>query len=303
MGRAAIVLAVAILLAPPLARAQRFRSTAEAVRVDTLVLDGRKPVGGLTAADFDLRDSGVPQEVEDTQILEVPFSMMLALDASSSMQPGRRRLQDAARAAVEALQPHDRAALLTFSEFVSTPTAWSAPRQTVIDAIGKLYSDGATSLIDAASVAILQRDPEAGRRNLAIIFTDGSDTSSWLPDDAAIDLASRSDVVVYCVAIDQERPTNRRPLQYRSGIRLSRRQPVMRGQDFLRDLASRTGGDHLSADFGNLEKTFRKIVSDFRSRYVLTYTPHGVPASGWHPIEVRVKGKGYKISARRGYQR
>src|SRR3954470_12302697 len=108
---------------------QLFRSAADAVRVDALVLDGRKPVGGLGAADFELRDSGVRQQIDDIQLLEVPFSMTLALDTSSSMQPGMRRLQEAARAAVEALRPDDRAALLTFSEVVDPPTPWSAPRQ------------------------------------------------------------------------------------------------------------------------------------------------------------------------------
>jgi hypothetical protein len=73
--------------------------------------------------------------------------------------------------------------------------------------------------------------------------------------------------------------------------------------DFLRELAVRTGGDTLSTDFGSLQKTFRRIVDEFRSRYVLTYSPRGVPAGGWHPLEVRVKGHGYKVTARRGYQR
>ena len=51
------------------------------------------------------------------------------------------------------------------------------------------------------------------------------------------------------------------------------------------------------------QKTFRRVVSDFRSRYVLTYAPSGVPDGGWHSIEVRVKGQKYKVAARRGYER
>ena len=108
------------------------------------------------------------------------------------------------------------------------------------------------------------------------------------------------------VAIDQERPQAgqiKRPLQYRSGIRLFGQQPVMRSADFLHELAVRTGGERLSSDLGNLRKTFRRIVDDFRSRYVLAYTPRGVAAGGWHPIDVQVKGKRYKITARRGYER
>jgi VWFA-related protein len=300
---AAILVSLAGLALAPAAQPQRFHSGADAVRVDALVLDGRRPVGGLTAADFELRDTGVPQDIDDIQIVEVPFSVLFALDTSGSMQIGLPRLKEAARAAVDALEPDDRAAVMTFSETVSAPTPWSPSREPVTTAINRLFADGSTNLADAAFAAILQRDPEPGRRNLVILFTDGSDTSSWLPDDTAFDLAARSDVVVYCVAIDQTKPDPRRPLQYRSGIRLSRRQPVMRSDDFLHELAVRTGGDSLSTDLGNLQKTFRRVVEDFRSRYVLAYTPRGVADDGWHPIDVRVKDKRYKVTARRGYAR
>jgi VWFA-related protein len=274
--------------------------------VDTLVLDGRKPVGGLNAADFELRDSDVPQQIEDIQVVEVPFSMMLVLDTSSSMQPGLHRLQDAARGAVEALHADDRASVITFTEVLGAPTPWSASRQSVLAAVDSLRTDGATGLTDAAFAAMLQRDPEPGRRNLVIVFSDGADTSSWLPDDAAFDLAARSEVVVYSVAIDPEKPQAgqiKRPLQYRSGIRLFGQQPVMRSQDFLHELAVRTGGERLSSNLGGLRKTFRRVVDDFRSRYVLAYTPRGVAPGGWHPIDVQVRGKRYKITARRGYER
>jgi hypothetical protein len=40
---------------------------------------------------------------------------------------------------------------------------------------------------------------------------------------------------------------------------------------------------------------------ELRSRYLLTYTPKGVDASGWHPIEVKVKGARGRVTARRGY--
>ena len=53
--------------------------------MDVLVTDRRQPVGGLTNADFELRDNGVRQTIDHLQIGEVPFSMMLALDASGSM--------------------------------------------------------------------------------------------------------------------------------------------------------------------------------------------------------------------------
>ena len=43
---------------------QTFSSRTVGVRVDVLVTHGRMPVGGLTAADFELRDNGVLQSIE-----------------------------------------------------------------------------------------------------------------------------------------------------------------------------------------------------------------------------------------------
>jgi len=34
-----------------------------------------------------------------------------------------------------------------------------------------------------------------------------------------------------------------------------------------------------------------RVVQDFRTRYVLTHVPRGVPDSDWHPIDVQVKGR------------
>jgi hypothetical protein len=38
-------------------------------------------------------------------------------------------------------------------------------------------------------------------RGLVIVFSDGVDTASWLTDDAVLNTAKRSDVVVYAVYV------------------------------------------------------------------------------------------------------
>ena len=42
----------------------RFRVEVDAVRVDALATDGNRALRGLTAADFELRDNGVPQRID-----------------------------------------------------------------------------------------------------------------------------------------------------------------------------------------------------------------------------------------------
>ena len=43
------------------------------------------------------------------------------------------------------------------------------------------------------------------------------------------------------------------------------------------------------------------MLREFRSSYVLYFTPHGVEPAGAHALEVRVRRAGVDVRARRGY--
>ena len=81
-----LVLTTCLVLAMAQATPPRFQSGVEVVRVNVLVMDGNRPVAGLTAADFELRDSTVVQQVESATLTDIPVSMLLVLDTSQSVQ-------------------------------------------------------------------------------------------------------------------------------------------------------------------------------------------------------------------------
>ena len=88
----ALVAAALLHSGPALdAQKQSFSSTTLGVRVDVLVTDGRNPVAGLNAADFELRDNGVLQTIEVVDSAEVPINAVLALDTSASTVGQRQR--------------------------------------------------------------------------------------------------------------------------------------------------------------------------------------------------------------------
>jgi len=223
MKPSAIAAALLLFLLPN--QGALFRSAVEEVRVDVLVTDGRRSVTGLRPSNFELRDCGVVQTIENVDVSEQPFSVLLALDTSSSMEGASlRQLQDGATAAVDALRPGDRASIVTFNEAIARATPWTGDRASLGATIDQLRAAGTTSLYDAATAAMLQRDPEPGRRNLLIVFTDGEDTSSWLPDSVGYDLATRTDIVVYGITTSVASPSGDTALQWRSGIRLAPQQ-------------------------------------------------------------------------------
>ena len=81
--------------------------------------------------------------------------------------------------------------------------------------------------------------------------------------------------------------------------------PSVLRESFVQNVAGESGGRYLSVeDSGRVRDAFLEILAEFRTRYLLTYSPEGVPVSGWHPIDVRLsKGRGANVRARRGYLR
>jgi Ca-activated chloride channel homolog len=276
-------LGIAILLGTALTGAAQqptFSSRVEAVRVDVLVRDRSQIVRGLGPEDFEVRDEGVLQEVELVQLQQLPLNVILGLDVSESVNGERLdHLLGAGNTLLQRLAESDRAALLTFSHAVRLRQELTGDIPRIREALAAVIPAGQTSLVDGASAAMALAGSDVGR-SLLIMFSDGVDTASFLSPDAVLQSARRSDVVVYGVA--------------------------MRGRinpTFLKDLGELTGGAVFEIESTkDLSQTFLRILDEFRQRYLLSFSPRGVPTSGWHRLDVRIKGRRAAVSARAGYQ-
>ena len=304
-GLVAAILGLVLSAGAAPAGGQTFRTGVDAVAVDVLVTRGRDAVAGLTADDFTLLDNGVRQDVAAVLVEEVPVTLLLVLDTSGSVRGAPlRQLLAAASAAGEALRPDDRVGLVTFSDKLRLAVEPPAPPAELAAALGRMRAGGATALYDATFAALALRDRTVGR-TVVLVFSDGYDTTSWLSPLDVLDAARRSDVVVYGVHHDH---LAREGWQQREGRGRASRwfadDPHLFRQEYLAQLAADTGGSvYVAADLERLREVFARVVDEFRSRYLLTYTPQGVEAGGWHELEVRVRGRGRRVQARRGYLR
>jgi Ca-activated chloride channel family protein len=280
MTRAGFLGAFVSAAAAAAAQTPTFSTAVQAVRVDVLVTEEGRPVVGLTPADFEVRDNGVPQDVSFVSSEKLPLNVILALDASESVHgEPLGHLRSAGRALLERLQPDDRAALITFSHEVALRQALTPELGRVGQELGRIEPTGETAVIDGTYAAVVLGDTDVGR-DLVIVFSDGVDTASWLPGERVLDAARRSDVVAYAVWVrNPERP------------------------QFLRELTRLTGGSVLEVDSTrDLGGAFVRLLQEFRQRYLLNYSPQGVSSEGWHALKVTVRGhRKAMVTARAGY--
>ncbi len=260
------------------AQAPSFSSQTEAVRVDVLVTDNGRLVPGLQPGDFEVLDNGVPQKVELASFEEVPLNVVLALDMSGSLNAQQiEHLRTAGNTLLDGLKPTDQAALVTFSHVVSQGSPLTSNFDRIRAALNETDTVGQTSLVDASFTGMMIGESDVGR-SLLIVFTDGVDTRSYLTPDAVLETAKRCDVVVYGVDVGKRRSS------------------------FPRDLSAATGGRLIEIESTkDLNATFRGILEEFRERYLISYSPQGVVAGGWHRLDVRVKSRNVTIRARPGY--
>ena len=278
---------------------QRFTSGIELVSVDALVMNGRLPVSGLTAEDFDLRDNGVAQSIQQIAVEGLPLRVAMSFDISTSVEGERlEHLRAAARSIIQRLRPQDRASLSAFSHRLDRLVPLTGDRKQLLDAVGRLEAGGGTSLRDAAFAAVALRDESVGR-TLVVLFSDGVDTTSFLSEPDVLRAAERSDVIIYPVGV---RTTVRLGPRFDSRLATLVAQQEERNMRFLKDLAAATGGRLVIAEGDkDIGAAFARALDEFNSRYVLVYTPTGVTGQGWHRIDLKLKHKKGTVTARRGY--
>ncbi len=112
-----------------------------------------------------------------------------------------------------------------------------------------------------------------------MIFSDGVDTASYTAANVVVETARRANSVVY--ALSHERRCHTVP---------------------ARRVTSATGGRVIEIDQDDDPgPAFLEVLREFRRRYVVTFTPSGVAAGGWHRLDVRVARGNARVRTRPGY--
>jgi VWFA-related protein len=281
-------------------------------------------VTGLTAADFEIFDNGVRQEVTTVTYAKLPIDVTIALDVSYSVTGLMlERLRRGVVQLMADLSPQDRLKLLLFNNRVARTVDFTNDAAAVEAAIRNAAAGGGTSLLDAMSVAMLTATAP-DRRQLLVVFADGTDSTSTTTPAMLSSVALRSRATIALV-MPPTRALSGTPspaqIQAAGG---STRTTILAGVTTLNpnptttisavgqpgrpldnlfiSLIANTGGAFVPVGTTtDLTTLFRQILSAFRSAYVLQYRVQGVDQSGYHALEVKVNRPNVTVDARRGY--
>lgn len=265
-----------------------FRSDVSLVRVDVLVsTPDRRPVTGLTAADFLLYDNERRQPIRSFAADEMYMDVLFLLDVSVSMRPHVARIARASREALATLAPGDRGAIMVFDRQTRLRLPWTDSLEELSAGLQAVVAEerfnGGTditrALLDGARYI-----RSSGRRDTrrAIVIVTDDQTERDRNEGRVLRALEEAETVLSALIAPDALGTGRRTRQPGWGdIILGPRypgrypQPIPRAQTQsagTAEIARASGGDSLPVEeAGALQETLQAL----RQRYSLFFS---VPA-------------------------
>ncbi len=254
-----------------------------------------KPVKGLTADDFIIREDGVEQAVKSfNDAGDLPLTMGLAIDSSASMFVKLPVVQEAAGDFVRGfLSGRDRAFLVDFDTEPRLVREMTGELRRVIDGIYSLRADGETHLWESVVFSLLELQGMSGKKAV-VVFSDGAQEKEELEFNTCLELARRVGIPIYLVVLH---PGLARGDDLTSSMKSFTRK--------LDRLAATVGGRvYYIPNTNDLDRIYAEINDELRSQYLLTYYPTAPVTEDdddWREVQVKVKESGLKARTIAGY--
>jgi VWFA-related protein len=244
-----------------------FASATSLVNVAVTVEDGQgRPLDGLTARDFVLREDGRAQTIEMCARMgeagasrSTSLDVALLVDTSDSMLETLRRSQEPVQRFLTSLPNAQEIIVVLFDQAQRVERFDRARPEALFERLKTIPDGGNTAVRDAIVFSLRSLAGSSGRSAL-ILLTDGIDTVSKADAEALERAVQSTAVTIY-------------PVAYPASIVGDGPDPQEALKE-LRRLAEVTGGRlfKLSGQMG-LSAALDEIVADLRAQYVLGFAP------------------------------
>ena len=284
--------ALSVLLA---AQETTFKVDVRLVRMLVTVKDaGGQLAGYLEKGDFAIFDNEIQQEIAVFEHhTEQPLSVSVMVDTSAST--GRELSYEVnsvgrfLRAIFREGNTKDAVALYSFTHGVHLRSSFTRNLARLEGELKQLRPEAGTSLYDATWFAAKDLEDREGR-HVIVLVTDGGDTTSTIKFGEALERAHQADAVIYSVLVV--------PINSDAGRNVG-------GENALTTFSRSTGGRVFTPSTGEqLDETFRQILQDLRTQYLLGFYPRNIPLTSerFHRVRLETPARPeLRASARSGY--
>jgi Ca-activated chloride channel family protein len=266
----------------------------ELVAVPVTVTDGRgHHVSGLSQENFRVFENGRPQPIAVFHHGDAPVTLGLIIDRSQSMRTKTPALQAAVSALLQSSRPDDELFAVDFNDRVSFALPGGRPftndakeleaSLTAVDAAGQ------TALYDGVAEGLQHLQLGRAEKRPLIVVSDGGDNASRRTYAEVLELARRSDVVIYAIGLLGTSPAEE---EEDAGL--------------IKRLCNDTGGlAYFPRSAEEMIAASTHIARDLREQYTLGFAP-GTHNDGraFRRIEVKVYAAGQRrlhVRTRSGY--
>ena len=247
-------------------------------------------VTGLTKEHFTVYDNGARQSIDFFTSEDLPSTVGLLIDSSSSMRGKRETVTAAATGFAAMSHPLDELFTLNFNEAVwpglPPRVAFAENAEQLRAALSAAPAQGMTALYDAVYRGLDHLELGTRGRKALIVVSDGGDNASSRTIDAVLEHARRTGVAIYAVTLRDPDNPDARP-----GV--------------LKKLASETGGTVFKAkDTAEVADSFAQIAREIRSGYTIGFSPSNPSDEGFHAVRVVVNDghrRALVVRTRAGY--
>ncbi len=252
---------------------------ANMVVLSATVLDRHNAlVSGLGKDDFQIYENGTLQQIKQFSHEDIPVTVGILVDNSSSMGPKRADVIGAAMAFARSSNSRDQMFVVNFNDRVSfglpAGTVFTDERDQLEQALLGIGAIGQTSLYDGVSVGLERLKLGSSDKKVLILISDGGDNASKHSLAQVLGMARQSTAIIYTIGIFDEQDDDRNP-----GV--------------LKSLAKETGGAAFFPDSSSgISAICEQIARDIRNQYTLTYVPTITSQDGkYRTIAVKAKAR------------
>lgn len=265
---------------------ERIRLSTDLVVVDVQALNRKTGhiVTGLNAADFELYEDGVKQDITHFSQDRIALSVILLMDLSGSVSPVLKEIQSGALLALERLKESDEVAVIAFSSATQLVQDFTPDRKLIIDKIGHIEKTPVigqgTSLFEGlrdAAIHMNKANNGASRRVIIAV----TDNIAWeyhfsgLSEKEVAEKIFESGSMVCGLVVEGAMTRTEKIFNWhRPGHDIYRRRMT------VDPFAAQTGGEVIKSDKTEVNARLALLIDHLRNRYSLGFSPKKEQADG-----------------------